>query len=124
MNAYDIPPTEAELAAEGDAFVKWARNMPPEPKPKRERKLDTTPQASIDQQIAAAIAAERALVMDVMAQVVGEIQSRLKTRLKNLETEITNLRTELNVERRVNERIVRIEQSHQREQRHAINGHA
>jgi hypothetical protein len=115
---YDIPPTEAELALD-DPLIAWDRGMPRE-QPKRKPTSQLT-LADIDAHVAAAIEDHKALMMEVMGQALGVIQSRLKQRLNTLETEVANLRTELEVQKRVNARMMQVDQ---REQRHVINGHA
>jgi hypothetical protein len=115
----DVPPTEAELAAaaEDNVFVQWERRQP---KPKPKRKLDI-PQLNINEQIAIAIEEHKALVMAVMAQVVGEIQQRFNRKLENLKSEVAGLRTELQIEKRVNERMMQVDQRHNQQR---VNGHA
>ena len=98
--------------------------MPPTPKQPKRKQLDT-PQISIDEQIAVAIADERTFLMEIMGEALGVIQSRLKHRLKRLETEAANLRAELNIERQVNARMQQVEQRHyQRVDGTRVNGHA
>ena len=118
MHEYEVPLTAAEEAA-NDPLVKWDRGMP-RPEPRKRKQLDI-PQLNSNEQIAAAIADERAFMHDVMAAVVAEVQGRFTDKLKRLENEITNLRTELNVERRVNERLAQVEQRHNQQR---VNGHA
>lgn len=123
VNEYDIPPTAAELAAEGDAFVQWERAVPqPEPR-KRKKSLDTR-QFTIDEQIAAAIEAHKVYMDAVLVGVIAELQHRFKQQFEQIQTEVANLRTALEVERQVNLRMGMVAQEQQRHYPRAANGHA
>jgi hypothetical protein len=114
----DIPPTEAELAAEGDALARWERNMPrPEPKRKPVTQLSL---ADVD----ARIADERAYMDQLLVGIIAELQHMFNEKLKHFEQKLQQLETALQVEQKVNARMAQVEQRYQREQRHVINGHA
>jgi hypothetical protein len=116
----NVPPTAAELAADGDAFAHWERNMPQREPRKRKQQLDTR-QFTVDEQITAALEAHKAHMDQVLVGVIAELQHRLDQRCKALEIQINDLRVALEVEQRVNAQMVQLEQRHQRGH---INGHA